>query len=658
MATVREALSTSPDEVMQPTTTAGALFGFSVSSAGDVNGDGYADIVIGAPGDQASVKVGLLTLYAKLGRAYVFYGGPSGAFDGNVNTLPTVSATLQLTASDLTSNILNLSSIIGTVVNPLYGFSVSSAGDVNGDGKGDILVGAPAYIDLTTLNATGRVDVYQGSASGIAPTPNRIIKGGLLNGLFGYSVNKAGDVNNDHYGDIIIGAPASIGVLSVGSAYIFHGSSSGITATSASAANRNLQAPGLLNQTLFGYSVSYAGDVNGDGYADVIVGEPLSLEQTLSLQLVAVGKAHIYYGSSSGISSSGATDLTSPRSPSVLGVVQGNLLFGFSVSYAGDVNCDGLADVIVGEPGGTAVNLNTGPLGIVNTNALSGRAYVYFGSYSKPSNSASWYLEDTTSSLTAANLIGFSVSSAGDVNGDSKADVLIGAPNGTLDLGTTLTGIIGNAINYITVNSVGSAYSFFGCFSGSNNVTLPVQLINFDAAPQNGIVLTNWTVSNAVNLNHFELQRSTDGIYFETIAVVFYDASSNLSSSYAVKDLSPVAGMNYYKLKIIDNNDGITYSQIQPVQINSNSLSSISVMPNPVVNSTFRIDFNNMNEGIYEVLISDITGKNICTKNIQVNATQTEQIFQKTSSMVTGIYIVTVTNKSNNARQSFKLIVQ
>jgi hypothetical protein len=651
--------STSPDEVMQPTTTAGALFGFSVSTAGDVNGDGYADIIIGAPGDQASVKVALLTLTAKLGRAYIFYGGPSGAFDGNVNTLPTVSATLQLSASDLTSNILNLSSIIGTVVNPLYGFSVSSAGDVNGDGKADVLVGAPAYIDLTTLNTTGRVDVYHGSSSGVASTPNRVIKGGLLNGLFGYSVNKAGDVNNDHYDDIIIGAPASLSVLSVGSAYIFHGSSTGITATTASAANKNLQAPGLLNQTLFGYSVSYAGDVNGDGYADVIVGEPLSLEQTLSLQLVAVGKAHIYYGSSSGISSSGATDLTSPRSPSVLGLVQGNLLFGFSVSAAGDVNCDGLADVIVGEPGGTAVSLFTGPLGIVNTNALSGRAYVYFGSYSKPSNTPSWYLEDTNSSLTVANLIGFSVSRAGDVNGDGKADVLIGAPNGTLDLGTTLTGIIGNALNYVTVNSVGSAYAFFGCFSSNpTNLTLPVQLLSFEAAPQNGIVLTNWAISDAVNLNHFELQRSTDGIYFETIAIVFYDASPSFSSSYQVKDMSPVKGMDYYKLKMIDNDGKISYSQTEPVEINSTSVSSISVMPNPVVSSSFKMQFKNMNQGIYEVMISDITGKNVYTKNIELNASQTEQLFQKTSSMITGIYIVTVTNRNNNTRQSFKLIVQ
>src|SRR5579871_156235 len=652
--------STSPDEVMQPTTTAGALFGFSVSTAGDVNGDGYADVVVGAPGDQASVKVALLTLNAKLGRVYVFYGGPSGAFDGNVNTMPTVSATLQLSASDLTSNILNLSSIIGTVVNPLYGFSVSSAGDVNGDGKADILVGAPAYIDLTTLNTTGRVDIFYGSSSGIATTPNRTIKGGLLNGLFGYCVSKAGDVNNDHYDDIIVGAPASLSVLSVGAAYIFHGGASGITATTAAAANKNLQTPGLLNQTLFGYSVSNAGDVNGDGYADVIVGEPLSLEQTLSLQLVAIGKAHIYYGSSSGITTSGATDLSSPRSPSILGTVQGNLLFGFSVSSAGDVNCDGLADVIVGEPGGTAVSLFTGPLGIVNTNAVSGRAYVYYGSYTKPLTTPSWYLEDTQSSLTVANLIGFSVSKAGDVNGDGKADVLIGAPNGTLDLGTTLTGIIGNAISYVTVNSVGSAYAFFGCFgsSGSNNLTLPVQLLSFEAIKQNEIVVTDWTVSSAVNLNHFELQRSTDAVYFETVAIVFYDASMPISSKYKVNDYSPAKGMNYYKLKMVDNDNKSTYSAIDPVQIDRDPSSSLAVVPNPVMNSSFKVEFKNMEPGAYDISINDIAGKVMCSKNIVLNSSIGEEYFQKNSDMMKGIYIVIVTNKNTSVKQSFKLVIQ
>src|SRR5438093_1276279 len=135
------------------------------------------------------------------------------------------------------------------------------------------------------------------------------------------SVSGVGKVNGDAFNDIIVGALASVSLLAVGVAYVFHGSVAGITQTSASVANTILQAPGLLNKTLFGFSVSNVGDVNGDGFGDVIVGESLSLETTLALQVVVVGKAHIYYGSSIGIKTTGGTDLISPRSPNLLGLV-------------------------------------------------------------------------------------------------------------------------------------------------------------------------------------------------------------------------------------------------------------------------------------------------------------------------------------------------
>ena len=446
-----------PTEALQPTSAVGALFGYNVSRAGDVNGDGYDDVVIGAPGDQISLTVGLGLQNVSTGKVYVYYGN---TFDGNLNTEPVVSVNIQLQQADF-------GTLAATPANPLYGFSVANAGDVNGDGYADIVVGSPSYLDLLSVSILGRVDVYHGGAAGLSTTPAQKIKGGLLNGLFGYSVSTAGKVNNDSYDDIIAGAPGSISLAAAGSAFIFHGSNTGITATSTTGANTTLQAPGLLTQTLFGFSVSKAGDVNGDGRGDVIIGEPITLELQ-SLQLVAVGKANIYYGSNSGVQTTGSTVLTSPRRPNLLGLIQGNLLYGYSVSYAGDMNCDGIDDVIVGEPGGTSISLGTGVLGLTSTNTLSGKAYVYYGKQtSGPINSPSWFVQES-GSLSAANLLGTSVHDAGDVNGDGVSDLIVGAPNGTLDLASSLTGIIGSAVGVITTGSIGSAYSHFGCFSNKD----------------------------------------------------------------------------------------------------------------------------------------------------------------------------------------------
>lgn len=453
--------SATPSEVLQPTSQAGALFGYSVSNAGDLNNDGFADIVVGAPGDHTDLTIGLGTVSVAVGRIYVYYG--SVAFDGVVNTEPAVSLNTSLTQADLGGLLALVPS------NPLYGFSVSTAGNVNGDNFADIVVGSPAFARLLPLPVTfgGRVDIYHGSGSGISATPTNTITGDLAGGLFGFSVSTAGNVNNDAYSDIIAGAPASAGLIpaSVGSAYIFHGSGTGITATTVSGANTTLSGTaGLLTQTLFGFSVSEAGDVNADGFGDVIIGEPMAAEQ-LSGQLAAIGKAHIYYGSASGIQTGGETQLTSPRSPGILGLIQGNLLYGYSVSTAGDVNCDGKADVIVGEPGGTGISLGSGLLGLVSTNSLSGKAYIYYGrATTGPLNSPSWIFQET-GSLSVANLIGASVSNAGDVNNDGNDDFIIGAPNGTLNLAGSLTNVVGSVIDTVLTNSIGSAYGFTGCLA-------------------------------------------------------------------------------------------------------------------------------------------------------------------------------------------------
>ncbi|MBK8553956.1 MAG: FG-GAP repeat protein [Ignavibacteria bacterium] len=115
--------------------------------------------------------------------------------------------------------------------NALFGFSVSTAGDVNGDGYSDVIVGA--FLFENGQSNEGVAFVYHGSASGLSLTLDWSVEGNSYSGEFGYSVSTAGDVNGDGYSDIIVGARSfSNGHSPEGAAFVFHGSASGLSATS------------------------------------------------------------------------------------------------------------------------------------------------------------------------------------------------------------------------------------------------------------------------------------------------------------------------------------------------------------------------------------------------------------------------------------------
>jgi hypothetical protein len=160
--TASPALAASIQTLIAPTgAAAGDVFGLSVSSAGDVNGDGYADVIVGAPGND--------TAGTDAGRAYVFYGGPGAD-----------------AAADLT--------LTGAGAGDVFGFSVSSAGDVNGDGYADVIVGA-----LGSEPGGGRAYVYFGGPGADAVADLTLMgAAGSFDG-FGWSVSSAGDVNGDGY---------------------------------------------------------------------------------------------------------------------------------------------------------------------------------------------------------------------------------------------------------------------------------------------------------------------------------------------------------------------------------------------------------------------------------------------------------------------------
>ena len=136
-------------------------------------------------------------------------------------------------------------------------------------------------------SAAGEAYVYHGSSSGLSATPDWSDQGEAAADLFGYSVASAGDVNGDGYADVIIGANNNDDAGSnAGEAYVYHGSSSGLSATP------DWSEQGEAVNDVFGFSVASAGDVNGDGYADVVVGAYLNDDAGSG-----AGEEYVYHGS-------------------------------------------------------------------------------------------------------------------------------------------------------------------------------------------------------------------------------------------------------------------------------------------------------------------------------------------------------------------------
>jgi hypothetical protein len=321
---------------------ANAVFGTSVASAGDIDGDGFADLVVGAPHAASST-----------GRVYLYRGGPSG--------VATTAATI-LTGPD--------------GANGMFGSSVASAGDVNGDGYADVVIGA-----MHAVADAGRAYVYLGSAAGLVSTPATTLVPDESPAEFGTSVATAGDVNGDGYADVLVGAQTWR--MSTGEMYAYLGSAAGLNT------RRLRTVAGRIANSFGGASVSCAGDVNGDGYADVVMGAPHD----------GPGSVVVTFGD-------GVFPLASSRSDVRLSIA-GIAGFGTSVS-AGDFDDDGYADLLVAAPG---------------TGTITGSVYVFAGSSAGPATSPTVTIGSVP---PASTNFGRSVSLAGDTNGDAIDDAIVG----------------------------------------------------------------------------------------------------------------------------------------------------------------------------------------------------------------------------------------
>jgi hypothetical protein len=417
-------------------------YGISISDAGDVNGDGYGDIIVGS---------GFISGYAnRTGGAYIYFGGP---------------------AMDVNPDVCILCGTAGNA----FGYSVSGAGDVNKDGYDDVIVGDPQ-------NDSGKADagaafIFLGGPN-MDDKPDVTIICATASDGFGQSVSDAGDMNNDGYADVI--------VSSYYLASVFFGGP---------VMDASFDALLSFPAQITGAKVSCAGDVNGDGFDDVLVGGYQSGTE--------IGKVAMHMGGRS-IDSVPDAILTS-------GTVAD--FFGTSMSCAGDINEDGFDDVIVG----AYARRYTDHIG---------SAYIFLGGVSMDSTP-----DFIFNGTVGWDCFGFSVSGAGDVNSDGHDEVLISVPaQNTICIVGAILGLAGPGLN-VDTTTIWKHAGYFNGTCSAVDFSAALRDIIKAAEPYNDM-FNNGLVLVALNANSSSAGRFTlsglDVIY--TYSTVSCDFSGALNT--------------------------------------------------------------------------------------------------------------------------------
>jgi hypothetical protein len=568
--------------------------GSSVAAAGDINGDGLDDFIIGAVrADPPGASNG--------GNSYVVFG-------------KTDTSNVQLTAIVAGNGGFV---IHGRAANEYLGTSVAGAGDINGDGLNDLIVGIKYGSPVEGGANSGRSYVVFGKTDTSSVFASNLalgiggfaINGQSSNDFSGRSVASAGDVNGDGLADLIIGAHSAdpTSGANAGRSYVVFGktSTTSVNLSAVAAGTSGFVINGQSANDYSGRSVASAGDVNGDGLADLIIGA----NGAAPTSGANAGRSYVVFGKTT----TTGIELSAVTAGSGGFVISGQCAgdsSGISVSSAGDINGDGLNDLIVGANLADPFAAN-----------IAGRSYVVFGKTNTTAIELSNVAEGNggfaINGESANNFSGYSVASAGDVNGDGLADLMVGAFSASppsrssggrsyVIFGSTSNAFVRSQVDQLgsngddTLTGTSAAETLVG---GAGNDTL----IGAGGAD----VLYGGTGDDSISINSSNITALAAGVTSEQLSRI--DGGSGidtltLSGSGLTFDLTTIANQS-----ASNANSSSRIESIERIDITGSGNNALTLSYQDVLDMAGMNSFNNNNgwtDGTYNLAAGGANGAN------------------------------------------------